>query len=97
MTPSLHDRLLAACVGGCSCMTKTPVIEHHDEACHYRLFTEAANAISDERSRAQDAVQRGLAMYDALYRLRKWDMLDHTADGPYWKTVIDAALEEATK
>lgn len=29
---------------------------------------------------------------DALYRLRKWDMLDHTADGPYWKTLIDSVL-----
>ncbi len=25
-------------------------------------------------------------------RLRQWDVLDTTADGPYWKGVIDAAL-----
>lgn len=32
------------------------------------------------------------AMRDALQRLSKWDHLDSAADGPYWRTVIDAAL-----
>lgn len=40
---------------------------------------------SEERAYAEN-------MFDALYRLRKWDHLDTAADGPYWKLVIDAAL-----
>lgn len=27
-----------------------------------------------------------------LVRLRQWDMMDATADGPYWRSEIDAAL-----
>lgn len=41
----LVERLAIACVGGCTCMTKTPEIAYHDELCHYRLFTEAMRAM----------------------------------------------------
>lgn len=30
-----------------------------------------------------------------LKRLRGWDMLDATADGPYWKMELDAAIAKA--
>ena len=29
-----------------------------------------------------------------LLRLRQWDMMDTTADGPYWKHEIDAAMRQ---
>jgi len=35
-------RLTLACAGSCTCGTKTPEINFHDEQCHYRLFAEAA-------------------------------------------------------
>lgn len=41
----LIDRLSSACVAGCTCMTKTPEVKHHDSLCHYRLFTEAIEAL----------------------------------------------------
>lgn len=31
-------------------------------------------------------------MRELLLRLRSWDMMDVTADGPYWKTEIDTVL-----
>lgn len=44
ITESKEDlivKLAKACVGGCTCLTKTPEIKFHDVGCHYRLFTEA--------------------------------------------------------
>lgn len=41
----LLDRLFEAQVGGCSCMTKTPNIEHHKPTCHFRLHEEASQEI----------------------------------------------------
>lgn len=31
---------------------------------------------------------------ELLYRIRQWDHLDESADGPYWKSEIDKSLEE---
>lgn len=42
----LNDRLISACVAGCSCLTKTPVIQYHEPLCHYRLHMEALHALN---------------------------------------------------
>lgn len=39
------NRLFAALLGGCTCMTKSPDMEHHDPTCHYRLFIESETII----------------------------------------------------
>lgn len=41
----LTDRLLSACVAGCSCLTKTPDIQYHEPLCHYRLHMESLQAL----------------------------------------------------
>lgn len=33
-------------------------------------------------------------MLDLITRFRHWDMLDGTADGPYWKSEIDKVLKK---
>lgn len=43
------------------------------------------NRVRAELRAAQEALK-------VLKAIRGWDMLDGTADGPYWKRVIDAAL-----
>lgn len=40
MNNNLFRRLSQAQVAACTCMTKTPDIEYHDELCHFRLFRE---------------------------------------------------------
>ena len=41
-----YSRLAMAQVASCTCETKTPEIRHHDEMCHFRLFSEAYAALS---------------------------------------------------
>lgn len=36
---------------------------------------------------------KNTALASLLKQIRGWDMLDATADGPYWKRTIDKALE----
>jgi hypothetical protein len=40
------DKLLQIEVGGCTCLTKTPELEHHDARCHYRLAAEASQFLA---------------------------------------------------
>lgn len=48
---SLIDRLEDAQVGSCSCLTKSPDVEHHHTTCRFRLFAEAAQELRErERS-----------------------------------------------
>ncbi len=42
MYDDIQTKLTRIQVGGCTCMTKTPVLQHHDEGCHYRLASEIA-------------------------------------------------------
>jgi len=44
---SLIERLHKQGTGGCTCMTKTPGLEHHDEDCTYRVTAEAAQRIAE--------------------------------------------------
>jgi hypothetical protein len=43
----LKTRLLLACVGGCSCQTKTPEISFHAPCCHYRLHWESITRVDE--------------------------------------------------
>lgn len=38
---AITDRLIMLQIGTCSCDTKTPGIEHHDERCNYQMAFEA--------------------------------------------------------
>lgn len=37
----MSNALVSLCVGGCTCMTKTPILKFHDPRCRYRLAAEA--------------------------------------------------------
>lgn len=37
----LRGALMKIAVGGCTCETKTPNLEWHDERCHYRIAEQA--------------------------------------------------------
>src|ERR1700756_823586 len=39
-TIAIYDKLSKLMIGGCTCMTKTPVIQFHKENCTYRLARE---------------------------------------------------------
>ncbi len=43
---ALLDRLTGLMVGGCTCMTKTPELAHHDPQCKYRVASEAYDTIA---------------------------------------------------
>jgi hypothetical protein len=43
----LIERIERACVGSCTCLTKTPEWEHHEINCRYRLLHEAAVAMRE--------------------------------------------------
>ena len=76
--PLLLDRLDFACIGSCTCLTKTHEPAKHDVQCHYRLFSDCrdafqriANLISsqaDELGLPQDHVLRS---YEAILTHRK--------------------------
>ncbi len=55
--------------------------EKHDE-----------EAYNDMAAAKEQAEQQRDAAHAALKRIRGWDMLDATADGPFWKRELDAAL-----
>lgn len=42
----LTERLMSACVAGCSCLTKTPDFQYHEPLCHYRLHRECLSVLS---------------------------------------------------
>jgi predicted transcriptional regulator len=50
---------------------------------------EVIDKLADRISELEARLQR---LTDGLRRIRGWDMLDATADGPYWKRTIDALL-----
>jgi hypothetical protein len=41
-----QDKLTRIMVGGCTCNTKTPELRFHSERCHFRLASEASEALS---------------------------------------------------
>ena len=47
MSDKLHENLILATVGSCTCHTKTPELKHHAVDCHYKLFIQAASRISE--------------------------------------------------
>jgi hypothetical protein len=42
---NLKDRLLRGTIGSCSCRTKTPELQFHDDLCHSRLHRESLQVI----------------------------------------------------
>lgn len=54
----LLERLLAAQVGGCNCLTKSPDTKFHSPVCHYRLHFEAAEEISRQQVRFKNLHER---------------------------------------
>lgn len=40
-----EEKLSKIMVGGCTCGTKTPELQHHAERCHFRLAGEALDAL----------------------------------------------------
>lgn len=51
---SLHNRLIAATVGSCTCLTKSPDVRVHDPQCHYRLFSECTEALTTQNDQCHD-------------------------------------------
>jgi len=47
MSKILIKKLEMACVGSCTCATKTPVIEYHYDRCVYRLHQESITRIKE--------------------------------------------------
>lgn len=54
------------------------------------LLTHAADALTRSQSRIEELER-------ALRFIRGWDMLDVTADGPFWKRALDEALHDTPK
>jgi hypothetical protein len=48
---SIEERLILASCGGCTCGIKTPVLEYHNDLCHYRIFEDVGTilALKDKR------------------------------------------------
>lgn len=57
--------------------------QHPDQDC-----AEAADTIQAQADRIAELERAN----EVLRRIRQWDMLDASADGPFWKRVIDDAL-----
>lgn len=51
------DRLFAFATGGCTCATKTPVLEQHAVQCRYRLAEEAGIEIRALRKRRDELLE----------------------------------------
>ena len=52
----LRERLLRACVGACTCGSKSPSSEWHDQMCHFRLFNEAGRELATNEGRQQSTM-----------------------------------------
>ena len=48
INPEIQKRLINLQVGGCTCMTKTPDIQYHNERCTYRLATEIERLLLEQ-------------------------------------------------
>lgn len=53
----LLDRLHLATIGSCTCLTKTPDPQYHDNMCPYRLYRESAEEIEKLSSGRKAAVE----------------------------------------
>lgn len=43
------DKLMQIAVGGCTCHTKTPMLDQHKPHCKYRLAVEAGEIVANIR------------------------------------------------
>lgn len=75
MARPLADRLIEACVAGCTCLTKTPDHDHHDEMCTYRLHMESMFALRPTPE-PQPAASK-----ERMHELKCWPV--------YFKPVLD--------
>lgn len=46
----LKSRIIKKMVSSCSCLTKTPISEYHDEDCLYRVLGDCLNLIENPRN-----------------------------------------------
>ena len=49
---SLDERIDYCCVAGCTCLTKTPEPQHHDQKCRYRTLLDCQAEIAELRAEA---------------------------------------------
>jgi hypothetical protein len=47
LSDKIREKLMRLQLGGCTCGTKTPNIEHHDENCVYRIAAEIGLMLKD--------------------------------------------------
>jgi hypothetical protein len=71
-----------------------PHADCHDLVCNgSRQHPRGAKGVCCScRGREERTVNEYIAMRDLLRRIRGWDVLDGTADGPYWRGEIDRVL-----
>ena len=62
-------RLAIAQVASCSCYTKTPAIQYHDEMCRYRLFNEAETELTAKSTSIAELERQLAAANDKIAAL----------------------------
>lgn len=51
----IQKSLIAAAIGSCTCLTKSPVLGHHDADCRYLKISNALEAIESLQARERTA------------------------------------------
>lgn len=66
MNLEISKRLTMLMVGGCTCQTKTPELQYHDERCTYRLAAELSDLIQIEFAKPRELNKSEIREYLGL-------------------------------
>ncbi|PNG50269.1 hypothetical protein WDL1P1_00316 (plasmid) [Variovorax sp. WDL1] len=89
----IHKRLTRLQTGGCTCMTKTPVLAYHSESCRYRLASEVDLLLAAEEQTVPSAPVPSIEEMAALLGRLRYALRKHAGTVPFAMEVADRAGE----